>query len=93
MSVVEYNSLKLSVFGQVMHSGTIKYAPKMTIVDAIAESGGFSPLARKNMVKVTRKLDGKQEIFKIPVELIGEGQRPNFELVPGDEVYVPERAW
>jgi polysaccharide biosynthesis/export protein len=93
MSVVEYNSLKCSVFGQVMHSGTVRYAPKMTIVDAIAESGGFAPLARKNMVKVTRTLEGKQEIYKIPVELIGEGQRPNFQLVPGDEVYVPERAW
>jgi protein involved in polysaccharide export with SLBB domain len=93
LTVVEINSLKCSVFGQVSRSGTIKFTPGMTIVEAIAQSGGFSPLARKNMVKVTRILEGKKETYKIPVELIAEGKRPNFPMMPGDEVFVPERAW
>jgi polysaccharide export outer membrane protein len=93
LTVVEINSLKLSVFGQVAHSGTVKFTPGMTIVEAIAQSGGFSPLARKNMVKVTRLTDGKKETYKIPVEMIAEGKRPNFPMAPGDEVFVPERAW
>jgi polysaccharide export outer membrane protein len=91
--VVEINSLKCSVFGQVAKSGTIKFTPGMTIVEAIAQSGGFSPLARKNMVKVTRLLDGKKETYKLPVEMIAEGKRPNFPMMPGDEVFVPERPW
>ena len=93
LTVVEINSLKCSVFGQVAHSGTIKFTPGMTIVEAIAQSGGFSPLARKNMVKVTRILEGKKETYKIPVEMIAEGKRPNFPMAPGDEVFVPERSW
>jgi protein involved in polysaccharide export with SLBB domain len=95
LTVVEINSLKCSVFGQVARSGTIKFTPGMTIVEAIAQSGGFTPLARKNMVKVTRKLEGKtdKETYKIPVEMIAEGKRPNFPMAPGDEVFVPERAW
>ncbi|HEX4492967.1 MAG TPA: polysaccharide biosynthesis/export family protein [Acidimicrobiia bacterium] len=93
ITVAEINSQKLSVFGQVARSGSIKFAPGMTIVDAIADSGGFSPLARKNMVKVTRMLDGKPAIYKIPVESIAEGTRPNFPVMPGDQVFVPERAW
>jgi protein involved in polysaccharide export with SLBB domain len=93
LTVVEINSLKCSVFGQVAKSGTIKFTPGMTIVEAIAQSGGFSPLARKNMVKVTRTRDGKKETYKIPVELIAEGRRPNFPMMPGDEVFVPERPW
>jgi len=93
LTIVEINSLKCSVFGQVARSGTIKFTPGMTIVEAIAQSGGFSPLARKNMVKVTRILDGKKETYKIPVELIAEGKRPNFPMMPGDEVFVPERPW
>ena len=28
-----------------------------------------------------------------PVEKIAEGERPNFPMLPGDEVFVPERAW
>ena len=93
LTVVEINSLKCSVFGQVARSGTVKFTPGMTIVEAIAQSGGFSPLARKNMVKVTRVIDGKKETYKIPVEMIAEGKRPNFPMAPGDEVFVPERPW
>jgi polysaccharide export outer membrane protein len=93
LTVVEINSLKCSVFGQVARSGSIKFTPGMTITEAIAQSGGFSPLARKNMVKVTRLIDGKKETYKLPVELIAEGRRPNFPMMPGDEVFVPERAW
>lgn len=93
LTVVEINSLKLSVLGQVLRSGTIKFTPGMTITEAIAQCGGFSPMARKNMVRVTRYLDGKAHIYKIPVEMIAEGSRPNFPMMPGDEVFVPERPW
>lgn len=89
LTVVEINSLKCSVFGQVLRNGTIKFTPGMTITEAIAQSGGFSPMARKNMVKVVR---GK-ETYKIPVEMIADGKRPNFPLMPGDQVFVPERPW
>jgi len=93
LSVVEINSQKLSVMGQVAHSGSIKFTPGMMITEVIANSGGFSPMARKNMVKVTRLVKGSKEIYKIPVEMIAEGSRPNFPVMPGDEVFVPERAW
>lgn len=93
LTVVEINSRKLLVLGQVLHTGTIKFVPGMMITEAIAESGGFSPLARKNMVKVTRLVEGKTQIYKVPVEMIAEGTRPNFPMLPGDEVFVPERPW
>lgn len=93
LTIVEINSQKLSVLGQVVKSGTIKFTPGMTITEAIAQVGGFSPMARKNMVKVTRLVSGKKEIYKIPVEMIAEGSRPNFPVMPGDEVFVPERPW
>lgn len=89
LTVAEINSLKCSVIGHVVKNGTVKFTPGLTITEVIAQSGGFTPLARKNMVRVTR---GK-ETYKIPVELIAEGQRPNFPMMPGDEVFVPERAW
>ena len=93
LTVTEINSRKLSVFGQVQRNGSIKFTPGMTITEAIALSGGFSPMARKNMVKVTRSVVGKSEIYKIPVEMIAEGSRPNFPVLPGDEIFVPERPW
>ena len=93
LTVVEINSLKCAVFGQVLKSGSIKFTPGMTVTEAIAQSGGFTPLARKNMVRVTRVVDGKKQTYKLPVEMMGEGKRPNFPMMPGDEVFVPERPW
>ena len=93
LSIIELNSLTVSVSGMVARTGAVKFTPGMTVVDAIADSGGFTPMARKNMVKVTRTLHGKKETYKIPVEMIGEGERPNFPMMPGDEVFVPERPW
>lgn len=93
LSIIEINSLKCSVFGQVAKSGSINFVPGLTITEAIAQSGGFQPLARKNMVRVTRFTAGKKETYKIPVEAIAEGRRPNFPMMPGDEVFVPERPW
>lgn len=93
VTVTEINSQKLLVLGQVGRTGNVKFTPGMTITEAIAQSGGFGPMARKNMVRVTRVLDGKKEIYKVPVEMIAEGSRPNFPMAPGDEVFVPERPW
>jgi len=93
VNLVELNSLTLSVSGMVGKTGNIRYKPGLTITDAIALSGGFTPLARKNMVKVTRSADGQQQTYKLPVERIQEGERPNFPVMPGDDIFVPERPW
>ncbi|HEX7841721.1 MAG TPA: polysaccharide biosynthesis/export family protein [Kofleriaceae bacterium] len=93
LTIAELNSQTLSVSGMVARTGAVKFSPGITITEVIAQSGGFTPLARKNMVKVTRTLGGVKETYKLPVELIAEGERPNFPMMPGDEVFVPERPW
>jgi polysaccharide export outer membrane protein len=93
LGVVESNSRRLSMFGQIQKAGTIRFVPGMTIVEAIAQSGGFTPMARKNAVQVTRMVDGKKTTYTVPVQLIGEGRRPNFPMVAGDVVFVPERIF
>ena len=93
LNLIELNSLTLSVSGMVGKNGNMRFTPGLTITDVIAQSGGFTPLARKNMVKVTRTLNGEKQTYKLPVERISEGERPNFPMLPGDEVFVPERPW
>lgn len=93
LTLTEINSLTLSISGMVAKTGAVKFSPGITITEVIAQSGGFTPMARKNMVKVTRMLNGVKETYKLPVERIAEGERPNFPMLPGDEVFVPERPW
>ncbi len=93
LTIVELNSLSVSVSGMVSKTGKLKFTPGMSIIDVIAMSGGFTPLARKNMVRVTRLMDGERQTYKLPVEMMSEGERPKFPMLPGDDVFVPERAW
>jgi len=93
--VKEYKSKTISVLGQVRKPTTIPYAAGMSIVDAISQAGGFTPMARKNAVKVTRAVskasDAKSESFTVPVESIASGKAKAFFLRPGDTIFVPER--
>ncbi|MCB9559563.1 MAG: polysaccharide export protein [Kofleriaceae bacterium] len=91
--VKEYKSKTVSVLGQVRKPSTINYVSGLSIVDAISQAGGFTPMARKNAVKVTRKgaTDGATESFTIPVESIASGKAKDFYLRPGDAIFVPER--
>ena len=98
--VKEYKSKTISVLGQVRKPTTIPYAAGMSIVDAISQAGGFTPMARKNAVKVTRtelaaadggKPEAKTVSFTVPVESIANGKARPFFLRPGDTIFVPER--
>jgi len=91
--VKEYKSKTVSVFGQVKKPGTLPYAGGMTVVEAISQAGGFTEMARKNAVTVTRVTKGKKTNYTIPVESIGEGKADNFIVRPGDVVHVPRRMF
>ncbi|MBZ0232811.1 MAG: polysaccharide export protein [Deltaproteobacteria bacterium] len=94
--VKEYKSKTISVLGQVRKPTTIPYAAGISIVDAISQAGGFTPMARKNAVTVTRVSptpdDAKKTLaFTVPVESIASGKAKPFFLRPGDTIFVPER--
>lgn len=89
--VKEYNSKKIFVLGQVAKPGTFPFEGEMNIVQAITLAGGFTQMARKNNVIVTRVDGGVEKRIKVPVERISEGLAPNFQLKAGDIVFVPER--
>jgi polysaccharide export outer membrane protein len=91
--VEESNSKKVSVFGQVNTAGTYPYTDGMTVVEAISKAGGFTGMARKNAVTVTRTDRGKKTKFTVPVESIAEGKAPNFFMRPGDVIFVDERSF
>lgn len=91
--VKEYKSKTVSVLGQVRKPTVVPYTAGMSIVDAISQAGGFTPMARKNAVRVTRTAikEGDDNSFTVPVESIANGKAKPFFLRPGDTVFVPER--
>lgn len=88
--VREYNSKKVFVFGEVQRPGTFAYEENMSIVQAVTLAGGFTKLASKNAINVTRLVEGQETKIRVAVEDIGIGREKNFVLQPGDIVFVPE---
>ncbi len=85
---------KIMVLGYVNKAGPFPYVDNMSIIEAIADAGGFSNFAGQNQTSVIRPMpDGRDQRFKVPVQDIGLGRVQNFLLRPGDIVYVPESAF
>jgi protein involved in polysaccharide export with SLBB domain len=88
-----WNSRKVTVLGQVQKPGSVDYFPNMTLVDAIALAGGFTPIAEKNAVNLRREVSGKVETMVYRLADISEGRSPNVIILPGDVVVVEERLF
>jgi polysaccharide export outer membrane protein len=93
VKVTEYRSRRVSVFGQVRSPGTFGFTENMSVVEAITRAGGFTGMAKKNAVRITRVDGEKTERIVVAVEDIGTGRSPNFLLRPGDVIFVPERLF
>lgn len=91
--ISQYNSKKISIFGQVAKPGNFPYQDRMNIIEAISIAGGFNAVAKKNDTLVIRIVDGVKKRFLVPVEEIAQGRAANFILLPGDIVFVPERIF
>lgn len=88
--VKERNSQKVHVLGQVNKPGSFLLEPGMTVIQAMAQAGGFTKLAATNRVNLTRVQDGSEKSFQVRVGDIRSGDATNVELLPGDILYVPE---
>lgn len=91
--VQEYNSKRISVIGAVREPGSFPMRTQLTVVEALSLAGGFTPLASRDSVVLTRTVDGEARRFRLPVGQISEGRSANVELQSGDIVFVPERVF
>lgn len=90
--VTEVRSLTFNVMGQVLRPGYYPLTRRMTVLDAIALSGGFQPFAKQKKIYVLRtSADGKQVKLPFNYKDVIRGRRPseNIELQPRDTVVVP----
>jgi polysaccharide biosynthesis/export protein len=70
------------VLGEVTFPGQYPYVPNMTIENAVAIAGGFTPRASKDKVTVTRKIQGVPARYSLPLRV---------PVRPGDTITVGER--
>ena len=87
--ILEINSRRIDVIGEVNRPGSFPYEDNMTVLRAIARAEGFSDDASPNATSVLRTVSGDETRVRIPIDDIIAGLEPNFSLLPGDTVVVP----
>jgi polysaccharide export outer membrane protein len=89
--VREVHSFKVSVLGEVRTPGRYELKSRATVLDVLAQAGGFGDFASRSRIFILRT-DGeslKRILFDYKEFVSAEGSRPNFYLHPGDTVVVP----
>lgn len=96
LTVVEYAQRTVNVLGAVNNPGSVVIPPErdITLLDAIARSGGFSRLANRSHISLTRTLpDGQTVNFTINADQLMTGDAASrWPIQDGDIISVPERV-
>ena len=105
VSITGYSKRFVYLSGSVNNKGPFALPPEveaMNIVELISMSGGFSDIARKNKVFVTRTyyaqgVKTELKTFEVDVESLSRGSMQNrnnkFWIYPEDQINVPERLF
>jgi len=86
--VKEHNSQRITVEGAVKKPGVIPMSGGMSLLQAIAQSGGLDEVAESDVV-VFRVTDGKRFAGRYDVSDIRSGRADDPQLQSGDVVVVP----
>ncbi len=89
--VQEVRSFKVSVIGEVAHPGRFELKSRATVLDILAQAGGFKEFASRARIVVLRLQGGamKRIPFNYNKVISSDGEHENFFLQPGDIVVVP----
>jgi len=96
INVVEVNSYYVYVVGEVNTPGKLPLKSYTTVLQCLAQAGGFTQFAARNDLRVVRDTvdeSGHHKELRIPLrydDLIGdEGSDYNLTLQSGDTIVVP----
>jgi polysaccharide export outer membrane protein len=70
------------IMGEVSSPGQYTYVPGMTVQNAIAVAGGFTPRGLQEDADITRQINGRVLNGRVPL---------SDPILPGDTIYVRER--
>ena len=89
--VTQINSQRIFVVGEVLRAGAFPLVPGTTVLQALANAGGFTTFANVKKIHVMRMVDGKHTELPFNYREVLKGNNPeqNIKLEPGDTVVVP----
>jgi polysaccharide export outer membrane protein len=95
ITVVDYAKRSINVLGSVGSPGVVYFPQEegLNLLDAISRAGGFTRLADRKHVKLTRTTsEGSTETYIINADSIIQGtSSESWVILKDDIIYVPER--
>ena len=91
VSVIKVAGNKIYVIGRVAKPGEFVAGRYIDVLQALSMAGGLTPFAAENEIKVLRKRNGKDEVFRFEYSDMRKGRNleQNILLQGGDVVLVP----
>jgi polysaccharide export outer membrane protein len=91
VTVAEIHSKRAFITGEITRPGTYALNAETTVLQLIAQAGGFTPFAKKDDIVVLRTEEGRQMRLKFKYKEVVQGKKTeqNIALHPGDTVVVP----
>lgn len=91
LGVTQASSSRFYVLGQVNHPGAFPLTTRTSLVQALAQAGGFKEFAKPDRVVVVRDQQGQQVFIPVNYKRLEGGNdiSQNIQLRPGDTVLVP----
>ncbi|MEM8629715.1 MAG: polysaccharide biosynthesis/export family protein [Pseudomonadota bacterium] len=95
-STAAASTMTVYLIGQVNQPGRFEVDPGTTILQFLAESGGFTPFAAKKRVQIRRadRTTGVEQVYGLNYDALERGQNVQGAaagLRDGDVIVVPER--
>ena len=90
--VLKANSEKYNILGRVMKPGSYSLSAPTTVLDAIAQAGGFQDFAKQKDVYILRQSPAGEETriaFNYKDVIRGKHPEENIRLEPHDTIVVP----
>jgi polysaccharide export outer membrane protein len=83
------------VNGEVKAPGAVKYSGDLTILRALTQVGGLTPLASAGRVDILRGSAEKKERIRVDVDKMmrSPDEHPDLRLQPNDIIFVPQRLF
>jgi len=92
LRVASSQSHRIVMLGEVRKPGVLpmSFDKPLTLMQAVAEAGGFTDLASINRIKIVRSRNGRQNEMRVRVSRIVDGRDPDILLEPNDIITVPQ---
>ena len=89
VTVTQINSRRVFVTGEVAKAGALPLLPGMTVLQALASSGGFTQFAKEKGIYILRSENGKQVKLPYNYKDVLKGNKEDMFLQAGDVIVVP----